>query len=72
MSKAMKRYAVFAWMWYESGGGWNDFREAFNTLEEASQLCDDIQNDPNDFEKCFHVVDLHENKIVYGLNHNDD
>lgn len=32
---AMKRYAVFSYEHYYPGGGWNDFENSFDTVDEA-------------------------------------
>jgi hypothetical protein len=41
----LNRYLVFTWGQYYPSGGWNDFRESFDTLEEAEEYmrrtCDD-------------------------------
>jgi hypothetical protein len=36
----MKRFILFASDYYYSSGGWNDFIESFDTLEEAQARCD--------------------------------
>lgn len=31
----MKRYALFSWRAYEAGGGWNEFRDTYDSVEDA-------------------------------------
>lgn len=31
----MKRYALFAFTFYEGSGGWNDFIDSFDSIDEA-------------------------------------
>jgi hypothetical protein len=38
----LKQFLVFAWETYEEGGGWNDFRDSFDTLEEGQAFCESI------------------------------
>jgi len=39
-----KRYAVFAYDEYYPAGGWNDFVDAFEHLEDAKAVADAIVN----------------------------
>ena len=67
----MKRYLVFAGENYYPGPGWCDFRDHFDTLEEAVTFAASIRGkwiDENDTCKGYNdwtqVVDTHELKIV--------
>ncbi len=58
----MKRYAVFMYDNYYPSGGWHDFVEAFDSIEEAKKHAVNIVKD-YDFVD-FHIVDLNEMKII--------
>lgn len=49
----MKRFAAFYFDQYYPGGGWNDFKGTFDTMEEAITVGNQ-------------VVDLHNGDVVYG------
>jgi cellobiose phosphorylase len=53
----MKRYIVFSGDNYYPIGGWEDFKDSFNTLEEAREY----QSNMPDW---FHIVDLQTMEIV--------
>ena len=55
----MKRYLLFSGDNYYPGGGWNDFKGAFNTVEEAVQHGDKLGYD------WYQVVHLTTLEIVY-------
>ena len=43
------KYLLFAYYGYEAGGGWNDFIDSFDTVEDAKRafetnLCDGAHN----------------------------
>lgn len=46
----MKRYLVFAGDAYYPAGGWDDFREAFNTLDEAKEYAETIRRKNASFD----------------------
>jgi hypothetical protein len=46
----MKRYLLFATVWYYPAGGWGDFQAAFDTIEEAKAAA------PG-WADSFHVID---------------
>lgn len=48
----MKRYAVFGFEGYYPSGGWNDFLESFDTVEEA------LKRAKESFYSNVQVVDL--------------
>jgi len=50
----MKRFAGFSFEEYYPGGGWCDFVDSYDTLEEAMA------------STCNQIVDLSSGKIVYG------
>lgn len=41
----MKRYLVFAYWAYYPIGGWHDFQDSFDTLEEARKFAESLQHD---------------------------
>lgn len=59
----MKRYLLFAGSWYYPGGGWNDFVESFDTLEEAMEHPDAIQEE---YTNWYMIVDSTDGQIVKG------
>lgn len=59
----MKRFLLFAGMEYYPNGGWGDFRNSFDTLEEAKReiLVEIVQG--NDW---YQIVDGRTGEIVDG------
>lgn len=59
----MKRYALFTYWQYYPGGGWNDFKDSFDTVKEAAAVgrADVDENGPLHF---FDVIDLTNGKKV--------
>jgi viroplasmin and RNaseH domain-containing protein len=55
MSK-LKQFLVFAWEAYEESGGWNDFHDSFDTLEEAKDYCESIVQSRKWTPDCFQVI----------------
>lgn len=44
----MKRYLLFAWMHFDPGGGWNDFKASFDFPDEAwAWLVEHSEVDPD-------------------------
>jgi hypothetical protein len=63
----MKPYLVFSWYAYESGGGWNDFCQSFNTHEEAKKyLIDGTDEDNSDDYYRYQIV--YEGKVIEDSN----
>lgn len=58
----MKRYLLFAGEEYYPSGGWNDFRGAFDTLEEARLAAFEPRG--CEYGYWFHVVDTQTMKEV--------
>lgn len=52
------RYFVFAYDTYYPLGGWNDFKGAFDTLEEARKIAQQTMTDN------YQIVDVVEDRIV--------
>lgn len=50
----MKQFLLFAGPRYYPGGGWQDFVDSFDTLEEAVVVG---TPDEDDWGKWFHVID---------------
>ena len=57
----MKRYALFVCEDFQAGGGWNDFRGSFDTLEQAKKAG---KKKTKAVHAWFHVVDIVYGKIV--------
>lgn len=57
--KSFARYAVFAWYTYYPCGGFNDFRESFDTLDDAKSYVFHVLSDSElgDFEH-YEIIDL--------------
>jgi len=54
---AVKRYLVFGFTPYEpKNGGWEDFLDAFETIEEARERATDL--DWTNWHECREIVDL--------------
>ena len=63
----MKRYLVFAGYGYYPAGGWDDFREAYDTLTAALQGEERLKQPISLFKSRYdwaHVVDLETMKKV--------
>lgn len=56
----MKRYLVFKFYDYYPGGGWNDFKGSFDSLEEAIQ---EAKVDRKDYDYC-QIVDINDGSVV--------
>lgn len=56
----MIRYALFAGDEYYPGRGWEDFRQGFETLEDARTAAAAI----GEKEDWWQIVDIHELKVV--------
>lgn len=52
----MKRYLLFSWSYYLSGGGWHDFAGSYETLDEALEAISMYRR--------WHVVDVESEEIV--------
>lgn len=64
----MKNYLVFIGEDYYPNGGMEDFKEDFNTLDEAKQCIEDyiecdVNLDKHDF--WYHVYSIEDKAIVY-------
>ena len=57
----LKRYLVFHGIDYEAGGGWEDFQDSFDTLEEAREK---VQRTPKGTLDWWHIVDSQAGQIV--------
>lgn len=66
----MKRYLVFAYDNYYPGGGWYDFKGAYDTFESAKLEADArvLPNEGDDFwqHDCSEVVDLQIGEIIHS------
>lgn len=58
----MKRYLVFSGASYYAGGGWLDFGEAFDTLDQAIEYGQHCLK--HDFHDWYHIIDTNTGKIV--------
>jgi hypothetical protein len=58
----LKRYLVFAGDSYYPGGGWEDFVDSFDSLDEAHASAATAQ-EKSDWS---HVVDTHTGQVVYS------
>lgn len=59
----MKRYLVFGCDEFDRDGGWQDFKKAFDSLEEATAFCiKTTYTDNNLFYT--HIVDIEQMKII--------
>lgn len=59
----MKRYLLFAGSYYYPGGGWDDFIQSFDTLEEAMAHPEAFQDD---YVHWYMIVDSTDEQIVMG------
>jgi hypothetical protein len=59
----MKRYALFLGEFYYPSGGWDDFKNSFDTLDEAikAALKEDTARAPKNW---WHIVDLFTGKYA--------
>lgn len=62
----MKRYLVFAYYVTEQDGGWNDFQDAFSTLEEAKDFQIKLLLDQGSDSYYVEIVDLEILKVLEG------
>jgi hypothetical protein len=58
----MKQYLLFAGMTYYPSGGWKDYVESFDSIEEAEARYRADYED--EYYNWYHVVDLHTYEIV--------
>jgi hypothetical protein len=63
----MKRFAAFEFETYYPGGGFNDFLDTFDTVEEATAAVDAKHKAADAFSPRGHIVDLTTGKIVKTL-----
>lgn len=62
----MKRYLLFGYSDYYPDGGWHDFIESFDTLDEAKNHGYSVRVEVDASEvNNFHVFDIVEKIIVY-------
>lgn len=56
----MKRYLLFAGSHYYPSGGWDDFKDSFDTIETALSVAVNYELD------WYHIVDTTTGKKVYN------
>lgn len=58
----MKRYALFAWVGQYPYGGWNDYRNSYDTAEEARAAGESYLNSREEWDwsadRIYQIVDL--------------
>jgi hypothetical protein len=58
----IKRYVVFAGYYYYPSGGWSDFKDSFDTLEEAEEMALYFYSISKDWVQ---IIDLKSGKETY-------
>lgn len=61
MTNRLRRYALFAFEQYYPGGGWEDFKGSFDTLDEAREAMTRPEIRDKDFVQ---IVDLYDGSRV--------
>jgi len=62
----MKRYMIFAYDRYACGGGMNDFKGDYETLDEAKEALEESQFDIYDYAIIKEIYDLETKSFVDG------
>lgn len=55
----MKRYALFAWHPFEAAGGWNDFVDSFDSVQDAKEKAA-----ADAYHSIWQVVDVNDGTVV--------
>jgi hypothetical protein len=63
----MKKFLLFGGYTYYPNGGWGDFINSFDTLEEAKEVIIKPAESFETKEDWYHVVDSNNGQIIYQI-----